>query len=148
MKIHVFDVDKLSRRVLGRTWPNLGAKKAENDPKMAPQNDPKSIKHRCQKLIEILIEKRALRPIHFGRPGGMRWPPGGIIGGAINLLFELCRYLKAYYGFKMWRFGLWLRLLAVDPARPAPPLRGGRRIDFPKGDHRRPPAFLSSAIWV
>ena len=25
---------------------------------------------------------------------------------------------------------------------------GWRRIDFPKGDHRRPPAFLSSAIWV
>ena len=35
---------------------------------------------------------------------------------------------------------------ADDPARPAPhPFGGGRRIDFPKGDHRRPPALLSSA---
>ena len=30
-----------------------------------------------------------------------------------------------------------------DPARLSSPLRGGRRIDFPKGDHRRPPAFFS-----
>ena len=37
--------------------------------------------------------------------------------------------------------------MAFGLARPAPPLRCGRRIDFPKGDHRRPPAFLSSANW-
>ena len=42
---------------------------------------------------------------------------------------------------------MWIGLLAVGLARPAPPLRGGRRIDFPKGDHRRPPAFFHSAIW-
>ena len=29
----------------------------------------------------------------LGRPGGMRWPPGGIIGGAKNSLFELGKYL-------------------------------------------------------
>ena len=81
MKIHVFDEDKLSRRVLDRTWPNLVAKRAENDPKMAPQDDPKSTKNRCQKTIEILIDfQRAI--VRFrGWPGGMRWPPGGIIGG-------------------------------------------------------------------
>ena len=56
MKIHVFDADKLSRRVLDRTWPNLRAKKAEDDPKLTPQNDPKCIKNRCRKLIEILID--------------------------------------------------------------------------------------------
>ena len=94
MKIHVFDVDKLSRRVLDRTWPNLAAKRAENDPKMAPQDDPKSTKDRCQKTTEILIEKKSVHPIHLGRPGGMRWPPGGIIGGANDSLFELCRYLN------------------------------------------------------
>ena len=78
-----------------RTWkPNLAAKSAENDPKMAPQNDPKSTKNRCQKTIEILIENNTNFVIHFGRPGGMRWPPGGIIGGAKNSLFELCKYLN------------------------------------------------------
>ena len=86
MNIHVFDVDKLSRRVLDRTWPNLAAKKAENDPKMAPQNDPKSTKNRRQKLIEILIANKTNFMIHLGRPGGMRWPPGGIIGGSKNTL--------------------------------------------------------------
>ena len=94
MKIHVFDVDKLPRRVLDRTWPNLAAKSAENDPNLAPQDDPKSTKNRRQKMIKILIEKKTVPPIHLGRPGGMRWPPGGIIGGANDSLFELCRYLK------------------------------------------------------
>ena len=93
MKIHVFDVDQLSRRVLDRTWPNLGAKRAENDPKMGAQDDPKSTQNRRQKMINILIEKRTNFEIHLGRPGGMRWPPGGIIGGAKDSLFELCRYL-------------------------------------------------------
>ena len=41
---------------------------------------------------------------------------------------------------------------AVDLARPAPPHGGGRRIDFPKGDHRRPPASYplrldAAALW-
>ena len=72
----------------------MAAQRAGNDPKMAPQNDPKSTKNRCQKMIEILIEDKAVPPIHLGRPGGMRWPPGGIIGGSKNLLFELCRYLE------------------------------------------------------
>ena len=54
--------------------------------------------------------------------------------------------ILTYHGFKILRFGLWLRLLEIGLARSAPPLRGGRRIDFPKGDHRRPPAFFHSAI--
>ena len=81
MKIHVFDVDKLSRRVLDRTWPNLGAKSAKNDPKMAPQNDPKSIKNRCQKMIKILIVSKGRLAAFWAWPGGLRGPPGGIIGG-------------------------------------------------------------------
>ena len=56
MKIHVFDADKLPRRVLDATWPNLGAKSAENDPNLGPQDDPKSIKNRVQKMIKILID--------------------------------------------------------------------------------------------
>ena len=36
--------------------------------------------------------------------------------------------ILTYHGFKILRFGLWLRLLEIDLARPAPPLRGGRRI--------------------
>ena len=36
------------------------------------------------------------------------------------------------------RFGV----LAFDLACSAPPLRVGRRIDFPKADHRRPPAYF------
>ena len=93
MKIHVFDEDQLSRRVLDPTWPILAAKRAENDLKMAPQNGPKSIQNGAQKMIIFFIDFKSIRPIHFGRPGGMRWPPGGIIGGAINPLFEICRYL-------------------------------------------------------
>ena len=41
VKIHVFDVDRLARRVLDRTWPVLGAKSGKNDPNLAPQNEPK-----------------------------------------------------------------------------------------------------------
>ena len=44
-------------------------------------------------MIEILIENKSVPAIHLGRPGGMRRPPGGIIGGAKDSLFELCRYL-------------------------------------------------------
>ena len=55
VKNHVFDVDKLSRHVLDRTWPILEAKSAENDPKLAPQDEPKSSKNRVQKMIKILI---------------------------------------------------------------------------------------------
>ena len=84
MKIHVFDVDKLSRRVLDRTWPILAARSAENDPKMAPQDDPKSIKNRVQKMIEILIDFKTAIPRFLGPTGGMRRAPGGIIGGLKN----------------------------------------------------------------
>ena len=80
MKFHVFDVDKLSRRVLERSWRILDAKNAQNDPKMAPQNDPKSIKNRFQKMIKILIDFKTAGPLFLGQPGGMRRPPGGTIG--------------------------------------------------------------------
>ena len=66
----------------------LGLQKGENDPKMAPQNDPKSIKNRCQKMIEILIDNKTNFTRQLGRPGGMRWLSGGIIGGSKNYPFE------------------------------------------------------------
>ena len=84
MKIHVFDVDKLPRRVLDATWPNLGAKSAENDPNLGPQDDPKSTKNRVQKMIKILIDFKTKLMRFLGRTGGMRRPPGGIIGGVKN----------------------------------------------------------------
>ena len=81
VKNHVFDVDKLARHVLDRTWPNLAAQSAENDCKMAAQNDPKSTQNRCQRMIEIWNEKRTNFVQYLGRPGGMRWPPGEILEG-------------------------------------------------------------------
>ena len=69
--------------------PNLAAKSVENDPKMASQNDPKATKNRCQKMIKILIDFKIGATLFLDRPGGMRWPPGGIIGGAKNTLFEI-----------------------------------------------------------
>ena len=50
-----------------RTWkPDLAAKSAQNDPNLAPQDDPKSIKNRRQKSIEILIDNKP----NFMRPLG------------------------------------------------------------------------------
>ena len=61
--------------------PILAAKSAPNGPNLAPQNDPKSTPNRCQKSIEIWIDFETNWMIHFGPSGGMRRPPGGIIGG-------------------------------------------------------------------
>ena len=81
MKIHVFDVDKLASCVLDTTWPILAAKSAENDPNLAPQDDPTSIKNRVQKMTKILIEKKRQVTSILGRPGGMRRPPGEPLKG-------------------------------------------------------------------
>ena len=89
MKNSVLDVDKLSRRDLERTWPNLAAKKAQKDPNLEPQDDPKATKNRFQKMIKILIANKTVPMIHLGRPGGLRWPPGGIIGGSKNYTLGL-----------------------------------------------------------
>ena len=82
----------------------MAAKSAKDDPNLAPQDDPKSTKNGCQKVIEILIENKTNFVGHFGRSGGMRWPPGGIIGGSKNypaglkdLHFEDWQVSLAYY---------------------------------------------------
>ena len=78
----------------------------------------------------------------------MRWPPGGmIIGGLKTNFFEICMCLWHIRALTRKDLASGLGIWPFDLARPAPPLRGGRRIDFPKGDHRRPPAFFHSAIW-
>ena len=84
MKIHVFDVDELSRRVFDRTWRLLASKSAKNDPKMAPQNEPTSIQKRCPKMIKILIASKRPRMHSRGRSGGLRGALGGNIRGVIN----------------------------------------------------------------
>ena len=98
MKIHVFDVDQLARRVLDRSWPNLAAKSGYNDPKLAPQDDPKSIKNRLQKMIKILIDFKTASMRFLGSTGGMRDPPGGTLGRSKNSAKEdrdlLLRFLK------------------------------------------------------
>ena len=93
VKIHVFDVDKLPRRVLDATWPNLGAKSAENDPNLAPQDDPKSIKNRVQKMIKILIDFKTAGMRFLVSTGGMRNPPGGTLGRSKNSAKEYLQYI-------------------------------------------------------
>ena len=92
VKNHVFDVDQLSRRVSDPSWRILASKSAKNDPKMAPQNDPKSTKNGCQKMIKILIDfKRAIVGF-WGWPGGLRWPLGGKTRGVRNAQ-DLCKFM-------------------------------------------------------
>ena len=83
MNIHVFDVDKLSRRVFDGTWPLLASKSAKNDSKMAPQNDPKSTKNRDQKMIKILIASKRPTVRSRGPSGGLRGALGGNIRGVM-----------------------------------------------------------------
>ena len=127
MNIHVFDVHRLPRRVLDRSWPILAAKSAQNDPNLAPQNDPKSTKNRCQKSIEILIENKTNFMRRLGQSGGMRWPPGGIIGGSKNytaglkdLQFEAWQVSLAYYALRFGDLKSVDRRLAIYPTRSAP----------------------------
>ena len=111
MKIHVLDGDKLSRRVLDQTWPIWDPKKAENDPNLAPKTAPNRPKifpktNACQAFSEnkILIDNKTNFMRRLGRSGGMRWPPGGIIGGSKNYTaglkdfhFEDWQVSLAYY---------------------------------------------------
>ena len=120
---------------LGRTW-------APKVPKMTPtwrQDDPKSTKNRGQQIINILIENKTARTRFLGPPGGMRSPPGGDLGEVQKLRQRRyavrCRDLLLR-SWHLWplqqlRLGVWHAVLS--------PLRGGRRIASPKGEHRRPP---------
>ena len=105
MKIHVFDVDKLPRRDLDRSWPNLAAKSAENDPKLAPQNDPKSVQNGAPKLLKILIDFKRGFPRFGGWPGGLRGALGGKTRGVKNANDER----KLVFGDFFLNF--WLQLV-------------------------------------
>ena len=63
---------------------NLDAKSAENDPNLAPQDEPKSTKKQFQKMIEILIDFKTVPMRFWGRTGGMRSPQGGTLGRSKN----------------------------------------------------------------
>ena len=73
MKIHIFDVDRLSKHILGGFWPNMGVPKAENDLKMAPQNDPQNDQKKSQKNDAIF--DRFWSPLD-PYDAEIRWPPG------------------------------------------------------------------------
>ena len=50
----------------------------------SPQDDPKSIKNRLQKMIKILIDFKTASTRFLGSTGGMRDPPGGTLGRSKN----------------------------------------------------------------
>jgi len=62
---------------------------------------------------------------------------------------KICSLDSCLYSFKISRFEIWRfefcrqGMHAENLTRPDLPLRGGRRIDNPKGDHRRPPTLFS-----
>ena len=62
----------------------MGAKSAENDPKMAPQIDPKSVKNGVPKMIKILVSKKGGFTRFGGWPGGLRGALGGKTRGVKN----------------------------------------------------------------
>ena len=83
----------------------MATNNAENDPKMAPQNDPKSIKNRCQKMINILIDYQEGFARFRGWPGGLRGALGGKTRGVKNASDER----KLMFGDFFFNF--WLQLV-------------------------------------
>ena len=73
-KNHIFSTKRARK-------PNLAAKSAENDPNLAPQDEPKSIKNRCQKMIKFWVASKRAMPRFRGWPGGLRGALGGKIRG-------------------------------------------------------------------
>ena len=69
MKIHVFDADTPSECISGETWPNFGAKKVQNDVKLAPPKRSKSIQNRIQKQLAIFIDFGAVAKAKTGGAG-------------------------------------------------------------------------------
>ena len=62
----------------------MAAQSAQNDPKLGPQNDPRSIQNRVQKMIKNLIASKGEFMRLGGWPGGVRGPLGGNKRGVIN----------------------------------------------------------------
>ena len=82
-------------------------------------------------MIKILIDVQDRHSADLGRPGGMRWPPGGIIGGSKNTLFEDLHIYKAYLHLRVeiwhvdWSLGMGSGTLGSAPSAGS---GGGRRI--------------------
>ena len=81
----------------------------------------------------------------WGRPGGMRWPPGGIIGGSKNTLFEDLQVSKADLDLRVeiwhvdWALGDGSGTLGSAPPQ-APGAGGG--LPSPRGTTAaRPPTL-------
>ena len=72
---------KAFETVFGPNLAHLAAKRAKKEPKLTPQNDPKSIKNGARKMIKKSIKKKTVIPRFWGWPGGLRWALGGKIRG-------------------------------------------------------------------
>ena len=98
-------------------------------------------------MIKFLIDFKTAGTRFLGRPGGMRRPLGGTLGRSKNTAEEDMQQDAENLCYALGKSWPLLRLRSVIRHAVTSPLRGGRRIDFPKGDHRRPPAFFHSAIY-
>ena len=129
VKIHVFDVVTLPRRVLDRTWHILGAKSAENDPNLAPQDDPKSTKNRVQKMIKILIEKKTAIVRHCALHGRNARRSRGDYRGVKKLRQRrFCHILQRSMAKILASSATSSTLHRSSDTPKLRPLRGGRRI--------------------
>ena len=81
--------------------------------------------------------------VFLGRPGGMRWPPGGIIGGAKNSLFEICRYLRHVRALRFGGLEFGLDIWSSVQHALLRPSGAGGGLTSPRGiTAARPPFFI------
>ena len=94
-----------------------------------------SLLEACENADTKLDGEKAVRYANFGGPGGMRGAPGGTIGRLLKRQ-RFQAYMNRAVSLNKTR-----RPVAGRLTRRAPTTGVGRRIDFPEGDYRRPPAF-------
>ena len=72
----------------------------------------------------------------------MRWPPGGIIGGAKNSLFEICRCLRRImalrFGDLAYGLGIWVFIRHAAAA----PFGAGGGLPPPRGNTAARPSLF------
>ena len=101
-------------------------------------------------MIKILIDFQDRHSADLGRPGGMRWPPGGIIGGSKNTLFEDLQVSKADLDLRVeiwhvdWALGDGSGTLGSAPPQ-APGAGGG--LTSPRGITAARPPFSFCNLW-
>ena len=83
-------------------WIELGPTWAPKVPKMTPTWRPKTTPNRpkidVKKVSKILLDSKTAGVVFWGRPGGMRGGPGGIIGGSKNSAKKVWPYFAKNYG--------------------------------------------------